>query len=86
VGVHGIHYQKSGTIEITKSDDYATVDVAGTYYKEDGKRPATVVSIAGTIETPDGIEEVEREFTFSPGPKKTIWKTILCWLESEIAN
>jgi len=76
----------SGTIAIFKSDDCATIDVSGTYLRSEGKRPATVVSVAGTITTEDGIIDVAREFTFQPGPQKTVWKTILSWLESEIAS
>ncbi len=76
----------SGTIEISKVDDYATVDLAGTYVRELGRRPATVVSIAGTITTPDGTTDVAREFTFSPGPQKTVWKTVISWIESQIVG
>ncbi|MGB9619385.1 MAG: hypothetical protein ACPL7K_03110 [Armatimonadota bacterium] len=78
--------QKSGTIEIYKEDDYAIVEASGVYYREGVKQPATVVDLTAVITTPDGVEEVSRTFTFSPGPKKTVWKTILSWLESEIAN
>ena len=77
---------KSGTVTITKSDDYAEVQVTGTYHKETGKRPATIVEISGTITTPDGTTTVARTFTFSPGPQKTVWKTVISWLESEIAS
>lgn len=76
----------SGTIQIVKSDDYADVNLSGTYLREDGRRPATVVSIAGTITTPDGTIDVAREFTFSPGPQKTVWKTIISWIESQIVG
>lgn len=76
----------SGTIQIVKSDDYADVNVTGTYYKETGKRPATVVDIAGTITTPDGEISVAREFTFVPGPQKTVWKTVISWIESQIVS
>jgi len=77
---------KSGSITITKSDEYADVDISGLYWKKDGKKPALVVEIGGTIETPDGIMEVNRTFTFSPGPKRTVWKTILSWIESQISG
>lgn len=78
----------SGTIEITYSDEEAGISVAidGTYVREDGRRPATVVDVAGTITTLDGVESVARQFTFDPGPKKTVWKTIISWIESEIAS
>lgn len=76
----------SGTISITKSDDYAEVNIAGTYVRAEGKRPALNVSVAGTITTPDGVIEVARDFTFEPGPKKTVWKTIISWIESQIAG
>lgn len=78
--------EKSGTVLITKSDDYAEVYVTGVYYKAEGKKPATVVEIAGTITAQGVTIEVARTFTFSPGPKKTIWKTIVSWLESQIAS
>lgn len=76
----------SGTIQIVKSDDYADVNVTGTYWREDGKKPATIVDISGTITTPDGEFLVEREFKFLPGPQKTVWKTIISWLESQIVG
>jgi len=76
----------SGTIEIIKSDDYADVYVTGTYWKDTGKKPATTVDISGTITTPDGEFLVAREFKFLPGPQKTVWKTILSWLESQIVG
>lgn len=76
----------AGSIQIVKSDDYADVNVAGRYWKESGKKPATVVDIAGTITTPDGEIQVARQFRFQPGPQKTIWKTIISWLESQIVG
>lgn len=76
----------SGTIQIVKSDDYADVNVTGVYWREDGKKPATVVEISGTITTPDGEFAVARQFKFLPGPQKTVWKTIISWLESQIVG
>lgn len=76
----------SGTISITKVDEAAEVNVAGTYARAEGRRPALTVSVAGTITTPDGVIEVARDFTFLPGPQKSVWKTIVCWLESQIAG
>jgi len=76
----------SGTIVITNDDDYAKVNVTGTYHKTTGKKPATVVDVAGTIETPDGTMDVEKTFTFQPGPQKTVWKSVITWLEGEIAG
>jgi len=76
----------SGTIEIVKSDDYADVYLTGTYTRELGKKPATVVSIAGTITTPDGETSVARSFKFVPGPQKTVWKTVISWIESQIVG
>lgn len=76
----------SGTILITKSDDAADVNVAGTYVRSEGKRPATTVDVAGTITTPDGVIEIARVFTFQPGPQKTVWKSIISWIESSIAS
>ena len=78
--------QKSGTILIVKSDDYATVEASGTYLRDGVKQPSTTVDITATITTPDGVTTASRTFTFGPGPKKTVWKTILCWLESLIAS
>lgn len=76
----------SGTISITKVDEYAEVNVAGTYLRAEGKKPVLTVSVAGTITTGDGDIEVARDFTFQPGPQKSVWKTIICWLESQIAS
>ena len=76
----------SGTIQIVKSDDYADVNLSGTYQREDGRRPVTVVNIEGTITTPDGEFSVAREFKFLPGPQKTVWKTIISWVESQIVS
>lgn len=80
----------SGTISITKSDAAAEiyVDIAGTYVREQSKRPQTVVAVSGTITTPDAPtgESVSKDFTFSPGPQKTVWKSIISWIESEIAG
>ncbi|MEI6916491.1 MAG: hypothetical protein WCL39_15250 [Armatimonadota bacterium] len=76
----------SGTLDITRDDDYAEVNVEGTYQKTTGKKPATVVHITGTIITPDGSIDVDKQFTFQPGPQKTIWKTVITSLESEIAG
>ena len=76
----------SGTLDITRDDDYAEVNVEGTYQKTTGKKPATVVNVAGTITTPDGDTEVARTFTFQPGPQKTVWKSIISWIESEIGG
>jgi len=76
----------SGKIQIVKSDDYADVNVAGTYYKSTGKKPATIVDVSGTITTPDGDYQVARKFTFEPGPQNTIWKTVISWLESQIVS
>ncbi len=76
----------SGTIEIVKVDDYASVNVSGTYEKGVGRRPVTVVSISGTITTPDGDNEISHEFTFDPGPQRTLWKTVISWIESQIAS
>lgn len=77
---------KSGSVTITKSEDYADVDVGGRYSKADGKRPATVVEISGTITTPDGVTSVARTFTLTPGPRQAPWMTVLAWLESQIAR
>lgn len=76
----------SGAITIVKSDDYADVNVSGTYARAEGRRPAIVVDVAGTITTPDGVLEVARQFKFLPGPQKSVWKTVVSWLESEIAG
>jgi hypothetical protein len=76
----------AGTIEITKADDVAEVYVSGTYARADGKKPATIVDVAGTITTPDGVIDVARVFTFEPGPKKSVWKTVVSWIESQIAS
>jgi hypothetical protein len=76
----------SGTIQIVKSDDYADVNVSGTYVKDQGRKPAIVVDLAGTITTPDGEILVARQFKFVPGPQKTVWKTVISWLESQIAG
>jgi hypothetical protein len=75
-----------GAIQIVKSDDYADVNVSGTYWKEQGRRPATVVDLAGTVTTPDGETQVARQFKFQPGPQKTVWKTVISWLESQIVG
>jgi hypothetical protein len=78
----------SGVIEIVKSDDYADVVLEGTYatVKEPGKKAILVVDIAGTVSTPDGIMDVGREFKFNPGPQKTVWKTVLTWIDSQIVG
>lgn len=76
----------SGTILITKSDEYAVVNISGTYKRADGRRPLTLVEIEGTIETPEGIINVSRDFTFKNGPKKAVWYTVISWIESQIAN
>jgi len=76
----------AGIITIDKTDDYAVVDIDGTYCKESGRRPMTVVDIAGTITTPDGVMEVARQFKFPPGPQKTVWRSIIAWLDGQIAG
>lgn len=76
----------AGSITITKSDEYADVAVEGRYTREGVKQPITVVHVWGTITTPDAVTEVDRTFSFKPGPHKSVWKTIVCWLESEIAS
>lgn len=77
---------QSGTIQIVKSDDYADVSVSGTYQRESGKKPVTVVDIAGTITTPDGEFDIARQFSFQPGPQNTVWKTVISWIESQIVS
>jgi|GEM_PF-1361799 len=76
----------AGSISITKSDEYADVAIEGRYTKEGKKQPNTTVEIWGTITTPDAVTEVERTFTFKPGPKKSVWNTVVSWIESQIAN
>jgi hypothetical protein len=75
----------AGTIDIVKCDDYADVNISGTYGKAPGRKPATLVSIAGTINAGDTPIYVERDFTFQPGPDKSVWKTIVSWIEGQIA-
>ncbi len=76
----------SGTLVITRDDDYATVAVEGTYERVGDRRPVTFVEIWGTITTPDGVIEVDRDFTFKNGPRKAVWYTVVSWIESQIAN
>jgi len=76
----------AGSISITKSDEYADVAVEGRYSREGVKQPTTVVHVWGTITTPDAVTQVDRTFSFKPGPQKTVWKTIVSWLESQIAS
>ncbi len=76
----------AGSISITKSDEYADVAIEGRYAKEGKKQPATTVEIWGTITTPDAVTEVDRTFTFKPGPQKSVWKTVVSWIESQIAS
>jgi hypothetical protein len=76
----------AGSISITKSDEYADVAIEGRYAKEGKKQPVTTVNIWGTIATPDAVTEVDRTFTFKPGPKKSVWNTVVSWIESQIAS
>jgi len=76
----------AGAITIDKSDDYAIVDVDGRYWKESGRRPITVVDIEGTIQTEDGVIDVARQFKFPPGPQKTVWRSVVAWLEGQIVG
>jgi len=76
----------AGTLVITKADDYAEVAIEGTYERVGLRRPVTVVEIWGTITTPDGVIEVDRDFTFNNGPRKAVWYTVISWIESQIAN
>jgi hypothetical protein len=77
----------AGSISITKSDEYAIVDIEGRYAKVGKKQPTTTAHVWGTIETPDGtIVLVDRAFTFRPGPQKSVWKMVVSWIESQIAS
>lgn len=76
----------SGKIEITKVDDYATVNVEGTYTRDGVKKPVTTVAVSGTITTPDAVIEIAKSWTLKNGPKKAVWYTVLSWIESQIAS
>lgn len=75
-----------GSITIVGETEAAIVSLSGEYTTTVRPKPVLSVYLSGTIETPDGILPLEQTWTFVARDTHMVWKTVVAWIESEIAS
>lgn len=75
-----------GSITIVGENDLATVYLEGEYTTTARPAPVLSVELAGTIETPEGVNEVYRLWVFEPRETHMVWKVVVAWIDSLIAS
>lgn len=80
------HPGHGGSFTITSSTDAAIVNLSGEYTTTSRPAPTLSVYLAGTIETPDGIYDVEKTWVFVPRDTHNVWRTVVAWIDSVIAS
>lgn len=80
------HPGHGGYITITKTSDEAVVNLSGEYTTTSRPAPVLSVHLEGTIETPDGIVEVERTWVLTPRDTHNVWRIVVTWIDSLIAS
>jgi hypothetical protein len=78
------HPGHGGSIAITGTNGDVVVDISGEYTTTTRPQPVLSVSLAGTIEAPDGVTEVARTWTFLPRETHMVWKVVVAWIDSVI--
>ncbi len=80
------HPGHGGSFTITGESEAAIVNLAGEYLTTTRPQPVLSVSVAGTIETPDAILNVEKEWVMVPRETHNVWRTVVAWIDSLIAS
>lgn len=80
------HPGHGGSITITSETDAAIVNLSGEYTTTERPAPVLSVYLAGTIETPDGVFEVEKSWTLVPRDTHNVWRIVVAWIDSLIAG
>lgn len=80
------HPGHGGDITITSTTDAAIVNLSGEYTTTSRPAPTLSVYLAGTIETPDGVFEVERTWVLAPRDTHNVWRIVVTWIDSLIAS
>lgn len=75
-----------GSITIVGENDLASVYLEGEYTTTARPAPVLSVELAGTVETPEGINQVYRLWVFEPRETHMVWKVVVAWIDSLIAS
>ncbi len=79
------HPGHGGSITISSVTDAAAVSLSGEYTTTERPAPVLSVYLAGTIETPDGVFEVQKSWTLAPRDTHNVWRIVVAWIDSLIA-
>ena len=80
------HPGHGGDITITCATDAAIVNLSGQYTTTSRPAPRLSIYLAGTIETPDCVYEVERTWVLVPRDTHNVWRIVVSWIDSMIAS